>query len=264
MLVIAMAFFGQVSRMGSYRLTHNLHFKKWSGNGPVSYYYPQMLKGAGVNSRKKQLTYNGAQNVVSFGGAIFGAIYTDKWGRRPQLMVSLCIVIVFFVIITALNATNLADNPDKKAGAGRYIAKNAKQSEAIIAMLFLFGIVFSAGFTPLQALYPVECLRYESRAKGMGMYNFFVNIAGFYNTFVTEIGFTGASWRYYFLFIFWDALEVMFIYFLFVETKGRTLEELTAIFIANKPVQTSLKKTAVVVHPGEGVTTVQEDKELGA
>jgi MFS family permease len=221
-----------------------------------------MLKGAGVNSRNKQLTYNGAQNVVSFGGAIFGAIFTDKWGRRPQLMVSLSIAIVFFVIITALNATNLADNPDKTPGAGRYIAKNSKQAEGIIAMLFLFGFVFSAGFTPLQALYPVECLRYESRAKGMGMYNFFVNIAGFYNTFVTEIAFTGASWRYYFLFIFWDAFEVAFVYFLFVETKNRTLEELTSIFTAKKPVQTSLKKTIVVAHPGEGVTAVAGEKKV--
>jgi MFS family permease len=223
-----------------------------------------MLKGAGVNSRKKQLTYNGAQNVVSFGGAIFGAVYTDKWGRRPQLMVSLCIVIIFFAIITALNATNLADNPDKTPGAGRYIAKNPKQAEAIIAMIFLFGFVFSSGFTPLQALYPVECLRYESRAKGMGMYNFFVNIAGFYNTFVTEIAFSGASWRYYFLFIFWDAFEVAFIYFMFVETKGRTLEELTAIFTAKKPVQTSLKKTVVVTQLGEGATELEDLKEMRA
>lgn len=221
-----------------------------------------MLKGAGVNSRKKQLTYNGAQNVVSFGGAIFGAIYTDKWGRRPQLMVSLSIVILFFIIITALNATNLAKNPDKTPGAGKFIAKNPKQAEAVIAMLFLFGIVFSAGFTPLQALYPVECLRYESRAKGMGMYNFFVNVAGFYNTFVTEIAFTGASWKYYFLFIFWNAFEVAFICFLFVETKGRTLEELTVLFRAEKPVQTSLGKMAVVVRSGEGVEAREDGKEI--
>lgn len=153
-------------------------------------------------------------------------------------MVSTLIIIIFFSLITALNATNLAYDE-----SGKLAAKNPHQAEAIIAIIFLFGFVYGAGWTPLQALYPVECLRYENRAKGMGVYNFFVNIASFYNTFVTEMAFTGAGWKYYFLFIFWDAFEVLFIYFMFVETKNRTLEELTAIFKAKSPKKKSLEKS---------------------
>jgi MFS family permease len=207
-----------------------------------------MLSGSGVTGQKKQLTYNGAQNVVSFAGAVFGAVFTDRWGRRRQLMVSTSLVIIFFTLICALNATNLVSDPNDSS---QLIAKNPKQAEAIIAIIFLFGFVFSAGYTPLQALYPVECLRYESRAKGMGMYNFFVNIASFYNTFVTEIAFTGAGWKYYFLFIFWDAFEVLFIYLLFVETKNRTLEELTAIFYSKSPVKKSLETSDTVANTGD-------------
>lgn len=158
MLVLAMAFFGQ-----------------WSGNGPVSYYYPQMLAGAGVTDNQTRLLYNGCQNVVSFGGAIFGAIFTDKWGRRPQLLVSTGIIVILFVIITAVNATNIYTD-----AAGVTQSKSASLAKLEIAVIFIFGFVISAGYTPLQALYPVEVLRYESRAKGMGFYNFWVNIAGFY------------------------------------------------------------------------------------
>lgn len=185
MLVIAMAFFGQ-----------------WSGNGPVSYYYPQMLQGAGITDNHTRLLYNGCQNVVSFGGAVIGAIYTDKWGRRPQLLVSTGIIVGIFCIIIAINATNVYTD-----AAGTMLARSAAASKAEIAFIFIFGFVISAGYTPLQALYPVEVLRYESRAKGMGFYNFWVNIASFYNTFVTGIAFTGAGWKYYFLFIFWDMFE---------------------------------------------------------
>jgi hypothetical protein len=64
---------------------------------------------------------------------------------------------------------------------------------------------------------------------------------------VTGIAFTGAGWKYYFLFIFWDCLEVAVIYFLFVETKNRTLEELADIFKSKNPVAFSLKKTKVTV-----------------
>lgn len=51
----------------------------------------------------------------------------------------------------------------------------------------------------MQGLYAVEVLRYESRAKGMAVYTLVGNVAGFYNTFVTGIAFSGAGWRYYYL-----------------------------------------------------------------
>jgi MFS family permease len=155
MLVLSMAFFGQ-----------------WSGNGPVSYYYPTILRGAGITDRRTRLLYNGMQNVVSFAGAVFGAVYTDKWGRRPQLLVSTAMLVFIFAIICALVATN-----QKKNAAGEYIydehktpvVKSVRQTKAVIAFLFIFGFVYSTGYTPLQQLYPVECLRYESRAKGMAL-----------------------------------------------------------------------------------------------
>lgn len=38
-------------------------------------------------------------------------------------------------------------------------------AKATVACIFLFGAVFSVGITPLQALYPVEVLSFEGRAK---------------------------------------------------------------------------------------------------
>lgn len=215
-----------------------------------------MLQSAGITDNHTRLLYNGCQNVVSFGGAVIGAIFTDKWGRRPQLLASTGIIVGIFCIITAINATNVYTAPD-----GTYLAKSSSASKAEIAFIFVFGFVISAGYTPLQSLYPVEVLRYESRAKGMGFYNFWVNIAGFYNTFVTGIAFTGAGWKYYFLFIFWDVFEFVFIYFFFVETKNRTLEELAEIFTAKNPVKFSLQKTEVEIISDEKGHAVHERVE---
>lgn len=157
-----------------------------------------MLRGAGITNNHTRLLYNGMQNIVSFAGAIFGAFYTDKWGRRPQLLVSTACLVVVFAIVCALVATNMKRGPD-----GQYVydddqtpqIKRPAQAKAVIAFIFIFGFIYSTGYTPLQQLYPVECLRYESRAKGMAFYNFWVNIANFYNTFVTGIAFSGAGWK---------------------------------------------------------------------
>jgi MFS family permease len=210
-----------------------------------------MLAGAGISNNHTRLLLNGIQNVVSFGGALTGTIFTDRWGRRPQLLTSTGLCACMFILILVLNATNLETGTE-----GEVVAKNAAQSKALIAIIFIFGFVYSAGYTPLQAMYPVECLRFESRAKGMGLNNLVINIANFYNTFVTGIAFSGIQWRYYFLFIFWDAFEFVIIYFFFVETKNRTLEELTDIFRHKNPVRASLKKTQVVISGDDGVTEV--------
>jgi MFS family permease len=127
-----------------------------------------MLSGAGISSNNTQLLLQGVQNIVQFIGAVFGALITDRLGRRPQLLISTSIIVFLFVIITALNATNVTVN--EEAGGG-VVAKSGVTARAQIAMIFIFGFVYSAGWTPNQAMYPVECLRYESRAKGMGMNN---------------------------------------------------------------------------------------------
>lgn len=91
-------------------------------------------------------------------------------------------------------------------------------------MIYLFGFTFSLAFTPFQALYPVECLNFENRAKGMAVYNFWVNVASFFNQYVTPIGLGDAGWKFYFLYIAWDTFQAAFIYLFYVETRDRTLE----------------------------------------
>lgn len=124
-----------------------------------------MLEGAGITSLSTQLLLQGMQNVVSLIGAVSGALITDRIGRRTQLFGSTAIVVVLFTIVLALNAVNVVQTPEGLT------AKSSSTATAEIAMIFIFGFVYSGGWTPNQAMYPVECLRYESRAKGMGMYN---------------------------------------------------------------------------------------------
>ncbi|GME43543.1 a878ca54-be0e-416f-9bb2-f2136a80836f [Neofusicoccum parvum] len=232
-------------------------FGQWSGNATTSYYYPQMLAGAGITSNHLALLLQGVNAVIQFAGALLGAAVTDRVGRRPQLLVSTSVVVVLFAVITALNATNLTTDP----ATGEVVARSAAQAKAEVAVIFLFGFVFAVGWTPLQGLYATEVLRFEDRAKGMALYTFVTNICGFYNTFVTGIAFSGAGWKYYYLFIFWDIFEVAFIYLFFVETKNRTLEELDVIFKADKPVKESLKKAEVLVDETSGVVEVLDKAE---
>ena len=55
------------------------------------------------------------------------------------------------------------------------------------------------------------------------------------------------SQKFYFLYFVVDFLGIVFIYLFFVETKGRSLEEIDEIFADPHPVKASLKKQKVLV-----------------
>ena len=105
--------------------------------------------------------------------------------------------------------------------------------------------------TPMQSLYPSEVLTFSTRAKGLAYLNFMNNAVKVLNTYLPPIAIANTSWRFYILYIIWDAFGVVVIYFFFVETRGRSLEELDDLFEANNPVSASLEyKKAVVLQSG--------------
>lgn len=55
-------------------------------------------------------------------------------------------------------------------------------------------------------------------------------MAGFFTTFVNPIGLANVSWRYLISYCCFLAFEIAFVYFMFPETFGRTLEELAFLF----------------------------------
>jgi hypothetical protein len=68
------------------------------------------------------------------------------------------------------------------------------------------------------------------------------------------------DWKYLLVYVVWLCIEVVFIYFLFPETYGKTLEELTFLFESEKENRDLLAATAakVVQDP-----SLQETHELG-
>jgi MFS family permease len=110
---------------------------------------------------------------MQFALALFGASLVERVGRRPLLLFANigCAATWVGAIIASSNNTK---TQSKQSGAG------------VVAMVFLFDAIFSIGFTPLQALYPVEVLSFEMRAKGMAFSNFAVS-AGMYSPYLTGL-----------------------------------------------------------------------------
>ncbi|KAH7369162.1 general substrate transporter [Plectosphaerella cucumerina] len=211
--VLGMASFGQVS-----------------GNSLSSYYMPVMLKNAGIVEEKRVLALNGVNPVLCMIASIIGARMTDVIGRRPLLIYSIIFCSCCFAIITGTSATATND------------PTNLAAANATVAMIFIFGIVFSFGWTPLQSMYIAETLETSTRAKGTAVGNFMSAASSTVIQYSSGPAFLHIQYYFYIVFIFWDLFEAAFIYFFFPETNHRTLEELDEVFSARNPVKKSLEK----------------------
>ncbi|OAA62868.1 major facilitator superfamily transporter lactose [Niveomyces insectorum RCEF 264] len=214
--VLGMACFGQIS-----------------GNSLSSYYFVAMMHAAGITAEHKVLALNALNTVLSFLGAVLGARLTDVVGRRPLLLGSIVFCSCCFAALTGTSKAAL-DAPTSQAAAAA--------ANGTVALIFLFGIVFSLGWTPLQSMYIAETLPTQTRAKGTAVGNFASAAASTVLQYSSGPAFAGIGYYFYLVFVFWDLVEAGVIYLYFPETKDRTLEELAEVFAAPNPVKKSLEK----------------------
>lgn len=191
-----------------------------------------MIANAGITDKNKQLLINAINPIFSMMGAVYGATLLDKLGRRFMMLAGLTGALFSYVLLTAFTASSEI-HPNLSYGT--------------IVSIFLFGIIFAWGFTPLQTLYAVECLENRTRAKGSGLNFLFLNIAMVVNTYGISVGIAKIGWKLYLVYIAWICVELVLIYFFFVETAGKTLEEMSDIFNADNPRKESTKKTRIDV-----------------
>ncbi|KAF5382700.1 hypothetical protein D9615_002928 [Tricholomella constricta] len=196
-------------------------FGQLSGNGLITYFLPILLQNAGITNQDRRLTLNFVNSVTSYVGALSGSAIIDRFGRRKILLTSTSMITCILAIVTGLLSSN---------GDG-----NATQANAGITFIFLFMVVFSFGWTPMQALYPAEVLSYQARAKGLAFLGICSQVATLINTFGLPVALEKIGWKVYVIFLAWDLFEVIVIYFFVVETKGITLEEINEIFEQPNP-----------------------------
>jgi MFS family permease len=104
-------------------------FSQWCGNGVVSYYLAIVLRTVGITSVRDQTLISGLLQVWNLLFAVGAALSVDKLGRRPLFLASAGVMLVGYILVTALSGA-FAEIGDPATG--------------IAAIPFLF--VFFAGY----------------------------------------------------------------------------------------------------------------------
>ncbi|KAK8043087.1 hypothetical protein PG994_013570 [Apiospora phragmitis] len=200
-------------------------FSQWSGNGLISYYLTLILNSIGYRDQETQTLINGLLTLWGTVWSLAFSLIVNRFGRRTLFLVSTVGSLLCYIVWTALEATyeKAVDVSGDGEGGPDGVAKG------VLALIFLFNVVFTLGWGVLQVTYVVEILPFQLRARGLVLYNLFVALALIFNQYANPIGVTNSGWKYYITYDVWLAFEAVVVYFLFVETGKLSLEETAAV-----------------------------------
>ncbi|KAK0254028.1 hypothetical protein LTR91_010503 [Friedmanniomyces endolithicus] len=220
-------------------------FSQWSGNGLVSYYLAKVLSTVGIKDKRVQQELNLALTCWNLFTGVSGAFLTKVFRRRTQYLIAFIGMTIVFACWTGASA-DYANTKNKDAGA------------AVVAMIFVYYWAYTL-MHPLTYIYITEVFPFVIRAKGVGVTQTFTRAASAFNIFVNPIGLDGIGWKYYIVYVVWLAVESLIIYFVYPETKGPSLEELSQLFEDENPLS---KGRLDLERQGSGeekpVTTLEE------
>lgn len=121
-----------------------------------------------------------------------------------------------------------------QAGIASQFAKPGYSNQGVgiagLLSMFLFSGAFSASFGPVSWIYQSEIFPMNQRALGTAV----STASNWMNNVIigqiTPYGFNKLGWKYFFVFVATNASNAVVSYFLFPETKGKTLEEIGLLF----------------------------------
>ncbi|KAK3058328.1 hypothetical protein LTR09_001406 [Extremus antarcticus] len=210
------------------------------GNIIASYYLGAELDSAGITDSLDQLKANVVLNVFCLFTSLLGTYLCANWGRKSTALLAQCLLVVCLFIIGGLTKL-ITDTGDNASLSIKY---------GDVATMFLFQGIYSIAWTPLLYLYPPEVMNYSIRANGLAFSQFMLNAFAVVFVFIMPIALGNVrrsfrieghrlrgghhpdniGWKTYILNGSWDVIIVALIALFWVETKGKTLEEIDAIW----------------------------------
>ena len=210
---------------------------QYSGNALFSNYMNAIYIGAGINDDNKKLAMSTGKTILDLFVTVAAALNVDRFGRRPLFLVSMFGMVLSFACWTLTGAVYENSNQT-----------NVTAGYAQLVFIWVFGVFYDIGFSGLLVAYALEILPFHLRAKGMMIMNITVQAVLAISKYATPdlsrmqvlIPFSQTNklawermpfhWHFTLFYTIWDMCELVFVFFVYPETKGPTLEEIARIF----------------------------------
>ncbi|CAG7981303.1 unnamed protein product [Penicillium salamii] len=230
------------------RLLHGVAvqvFTQMTGINVIGYYQTIMYKSLGITGSRNTLVAGIYNCIGPLANLISMLFILDRVGRRRPMLFATLAIPLALICEAALNSQNTEGNRVGYSVGG-------------VFFIFLVSVIFSMSFGPCSWVYMAEVMPMQIRGKGtafaVGIGNWAVGTL--WNQ-VSPVALGQIQWKFYFVFVAWSKLfsswvfvslwafaddsdiciSFPVIFFLFQETKQKSLEEIDMLF--RRPVSAS-------------------------
>ncbi|KAF9467574.1 general substrate transporter [Collybia nuda] len=192
------------------------------GINVTSYYLPLVLQNSvGLSNNLSRLL--AACNSVSYLVFSFlGLVLIEKAGRRKLMMWGAAGQCVCYICISGL--LSQTDDP----------VNGAKFGAAATSFFFFYYLFFGICWQGVPWLYPTEINSLSMRTKGAALGTASNWISNYVVVQITPPGIANLGWRFYLIWMVFNAVFVPLIWLVYPETANRHLEDIDRLYRENK------------------------------
>ncbi|KAF9483698.1 general substrate transporter [Pholiota conissans] len=192
------------------------------GINVTSYYLPLVLQNSvGLSNNLARLL--AACNSVSYLVFSFaGLLLIERAGRRKLMMWGAAGQCVCYIFISAL--LSRADDP----------VNGAQFGAGATAFFFLYYVFFGICWQGVPWLYPTEINSLSMRTKGAAIGTASNWISNYLVVQITPLGIANLGWRFYLIWVVFNAIFVPLVWLVYPETANRQLEDIDRLYREDK------------------------------
>ncbi|KAI8086109.1 general substrate transporter [Halteromyces radiatus] len=206
-------------------------FQQFSGINAIIYYAPKIMKSLGLTGNSVSLLATGVIGIINFLCTFITVLYLDKFGRKKFLLTASVCLTLCMVIVAAIVGVYEDDWPNHIA-----------QGWVSVAFIYFYIANFAYSFGPLGWVIPSEIFPLRVRSKAMSISTSANWMCNFIIGLITPIMLDSIRFYTYVFFAIFCFISFFFVFFMIPETKGRSLEDMDAVFGG----QTAAEDTAIL------------------
>ncbi|KAK9311842.1 general substrate transporter [Lipomyces starkeyi] len=223
------------------RVLLSMAVQMWSqltGMNVMMYYIVYILESAGIAN---SMLASSIQYVINMVMTIPSILWTDKWGRRPALLIGAIVMGFWLFLIGGLLMHYGEPNPVLNQPYTWIVVGHPSATRAILASAYLAVATFALSWGPVSWMYPPEIVPLRVRAKSVALATASNWASNFALGFAVPPLLRSIQWRLFFIFGSFNMAAFIHVWFAAPETKQRTLEELDEVFEYGEPLWKSFR-----------------------